>query len=227
MKKLIFLLTAAVLFSLTVSAQTKPRAKTAPKAAPPAKKAAAAELDKGTIEDGQYTNKYFGITFQVPENWQVQEEIVNKIIKDEGAKSVKAKTNAGQKALNQASNRVTVAVTAFKNQFLSNDNASFVLSFEDLRPVPTVKDAVDYLQLLVTTLKQVQLPPEMKYSEIQAEKLGTRQFGFIEINRKEATQRMYVTVKKNYAIFFVFTYNDAADLETMRTMLANGNFALK
>lgn len=226
MKKLTFLLTAAIAFSLTVSAQTKTRAKPAPKPVPKVLPSTA-ELDKGTIEDGQYTNKYFGITFQVPENWQVQEEIINKIIKDQGAKSVKAKTNAGQKALNQASNRVTVAVTAFKNQFLSNDNASFVLSFEDLRPVPTVKDAVDYLQLLVTTLKQVQLPPGMKYSEIQAEKLGTRQFGFIEINRKEATQRMYVTVKKNYAIFFVFTYNDAADLETMRTMLANGNFALK
>lgn len=221
MKKLLFLLITAAAFSLTVSAQTKARPKAVPKVA------AAVELDKGTIEDGQYTNKYFGISFQLPENWDVQEEIVNKIIKDRGAKSLKAKTAAGQKALNQASNRVTVAVTAFKSPLGSDNNASFVLSFEDLRPVPTVKDAVDYLQLMVTTLKQVQLPPGMNYSEIQAEKLGTRQFGFIEINRKEATQRMYVTVKKNYAIFFVFTYNDAADLETMRTMLANGNFALK
>lgn len=224
MKRLIFLLIVAAC-SLTVSAQTKTRPKTAPKAVP--KVAAAGELDKGTVKDGQYTNKYFGIMFPIPENWQVQEEIVNKIIKDQGAKSAKGKTAAAQKALNQATNRVTVAMTVFKNPLGSDENASFVLSFEDLRSIPSVKDAVDYLQLLVTTLKQVQLPPDMKYSEIQAEKLGTRQFGFIEINKKEATQRMYVTVKKNYAIFFVFTYNDAADLEIMRTMLANGNFALK
>ena len=231
MKKLLFFIIAAIAFSLTVSAQTKTRAKTAPKPVPKAlpstAKSAAVELDRGTVEDGQYTNKYFGIKFPIPENWEVQEEIVNKLIKDQGAKSAKGKTAAAQKALDKATNRVTVAMTVFKNPLGSEENASFVLSFEDLRSIPAVKDAVDYLQLLVTTLKQVQLPPGMKYSEIQAEKLGTRQFGFIEINKKEATQRMYVTVKKNYAVFFVFTYNDAADLETMRTMLANGNFALK
>lgn len=224
MKKIILFAIAAVIFSASVSAQTKPKPKAA---AAPKTTTAAVKFEKGTVDGTTFTNKFFGMKFDVPENWQVQEEIVNKIIKDAGTKSVKAKNNPTQKALDQAAARVTVALTALKNPMGSAENASVVLSFENMNSTPVVKDAVDYMDLMVNTFKSVQLPAGMTYSAVQAEKLGARQFAYLDVKRPEVKQRMYVTMKKGYAILFVFTYTDAADLETMRTMLANANFAVK
>jgi len=224
MKKLLTIIIAVFAFSTLVSAQTKTRPKPVPKAVP---KVAPTVFEKGTVENSQYTNKYFGFTFPIPEDWNVQEEIIGKIIKSEGAKSTKAKTAAVQKEFDKAQSRLTVALTVFKNPVGSEENASIVLSLEDVSPVPAVKDAVDYLQLMITTFKQMQLPPDMKYTEVKAEKLGSKQFGYIDVTRANLKQRMYATVKKNYAILFVFSYTNDEDLEIMRTMLANGNFFLK
>jgi hypothetical protein len=38
---------------------------------------------------------------------------------------------------------------------------------------------------------------------------------------------MYVTVRKDRAILFTLSYSEAADLETMRQVLAGGDFSLK
>ncbi|HEY0658166.1 MAG TPA: hypothetical protein VGD05_06815 [Pyrinomonadaceae bacterium] len=210
------------LLGVATPAQSPPK----PVSAKPAPKSIA-PLDLGTIKGNTYTNRFFGFTFSLPETWQIQEQIINKIIKDNAARETKAKNDATQKAFDQAVNRVTVFLTATRDTLGASENASIVCSIEDMRLIPAVKDGVDYLDLAINTYKRIQLPPDFKYSEVKAEKLGKTQFAYIEINKTGINQRMYATFRKGYAIFFVFTFNNKEDLETMRQILAQGNFALK
>jgi hypothetical protein len=224
MKNITRILVFISLIGVSAFAQTKPKPKPVP-----AKAAAkpSAPLDLGEVDGKTYANRFFGFTFSLPETWQIQEQIINKIIKDTGTRETKAKNVVTQKAFEQAMNRVTVLLSAFKNTLGAAENASIVCSLEDMRSVPAVKDGVDYLDLNISTFKRLQLPPDFKYSEVKAEKLGKTQFAYIEITKRVANQRIYATFRKGYAIFFVLTFNNEEDLETMRQILAQGNFALK
>jgi len=224
MKNITRLVIFISLFGVLAFAQTKPKPKPAPPKAAPKP---SAPLDLGKVDGKIYTNRFFGFTFSLPETWQIQEQIINKIIKDTGTRETKAKNAVTQKAFEQAATRVTVLLSAFKNTLGAAENASIICSLEDVRPIPAVKDGVDYLDLNISTLKRVQLPPDFKYSVVKAEKLGKTQFAYLEITKTNANQRIYATFRKGYAIFFVLTFNNEKDLETMRQILAQGNFALK
>jgi hypothetical protein len=74
----------------------------------------------------------------------------------------------------------------------------------------------------------VQLPPDFKYSEtINSEKLGNETFYSLDIQRTGYKQRFYATVRKGYSLFFTLTYITAADLETMKTVIRDSDFAWK
>ena len=73
----------------------------------------------------------------------------------------------------------------------------------------------------------MRLPSDFKYSETQAEALGRKQFGFLDITSKAGTKRLYATVRGRQAILFTLTYTDDADLEAMRRVLSEGNFSLR
>ncbi len=90
-----------------------------------------------------------------------------------------------------------------------------------------VRDAVDYFDLMRSQFKVMKLPPNFTYSETQAEKLGSRQFAYLDVSSDAGKKRMYATVKKRYAILFTVSYKDERDLQTMRQILSAGNFALK
>jgi ribonuclease I len=109
----------------------------------------------------------------------------------------------------------------------TQENAILRISVEDLKALPQIKDAVDYFDLMRETFKAVKLPPDFKYSETQAEKLGRMQFGFLDTSNKTGKKRMYATVRNGYAIMFTLTYKADEDLATMKNVLAQGNFKLK
>ena len=91
-----------------------------------------------------------------------------------------------------------------------------------------IRDGQDYLRLNIQTLKKLQLPPDYKYSEkIELEKFGNETFYYIDIERAAYRQRIYSTYRKGYALFFTLSYVTDEDLETMRSILKNSDFAWK
>jgi hypothetical protein len=107
------------------------------------------------------------------------------------------------------------------------DNAIVRISAEDLAANPQIKDAVDYLDSVRTMYGTMRLPADFKYSETNAEKLDAHQFGYIDTSSKDGKKRLYVTVSKGVAVLFTISYTDAPDLETLRSVLAAGNFKLQ
>ena len=78
-----------------------------------------------------------------------------------------------------------------------------------------------------TQMNMVKMPVGFKYSETQAEKLGANQFGYLDSSQGDLKTRIYVTVRKKFAILFSLDYSADEDLETFRDVLARAKFSIK
>ena len=215
-------------FAFGACAQHKPNtaAPTKPSVVP-AKTAA----DKGTVDGRTYTNPTLGFTVTFPDTWLIPgddfEDEMRKQGFDLGLKAPANLSPAAKAAVNRSLRNVTILMTAYRSMPGTKDNAIARISVEDLSSQTQIKDAVDYCDAVRATYRAMRLPADFKYSETQAEKLGAKQFAFLDTASSAGKKRMYVTVRKDRAMLFKLSYSEAADLETMRQVLAGGDFSLK
>ena len=179
----------------------------------------------------KYTNDDLKFEIMLPEPWLVADTKFNEKISGQGIdltlKAPDGLSKVSQVQVNRALSRVTVLLTAYRPTFATEESALIRVSHEDLTSLPEVRDAVDYFDLMRSQFKVMQLPQSFSYSETQAEKLGPRQFAFIDIASDAGKKRLYATVKNRYAILFTVSYKDERDLQALRQILTEGNFALK
>ena len=108
-------------------------------------------------------------------------------------------SGASKIQLEKALQKVKILVTGYRSIPGSADNAILRVSVEDLRTVPAVKDAVDYFDLMRSQFAVMKLPTDFKYSETQAEKLGAKQFAYVDVSSNAGKKRMYATVRNGHA----------------------------
>jgi hypothetical protein len=191
-------------------------------------------VPKGTITGNTYTNKFLGFTLPLPETWTIATDEFATYMKGKGvdvsAKPPKAADLLSQKKVDANFKRLTILATAYRSLPGTAQNSMIRIAAEDVKGLNTnrpVKDAVDYVDLMRTQLSSVRMPAGYKYSETQAEKLGPNQFAYIDTSDNQGKTRIYVTVRKGYAVLFSLNYVADEDLETFRDILARANFALK
>lgn len=186
------------------------------------------DFDAGEIVGRTYTNDAFNFSVSVPDDWEIADADFAERLKKEGfnlnVEAPKAAKANAQSKLNAATNRVKVLLTAYKASPETNKNAILRVSVEDLRGVPQIKDAVDYFDSMRATYQNIKLPVNFKYSETQAEKLGSMQFGFLDTTNGAAKKRMYATVRNGFALMFTLTYASEEDLAALKKVLADGDF---
>ena len=179
----------------------------------------------------KYTNDELKFEVTLPEPWLIADSEFNKKISEQGIdlalKAPDDLSKVSQVQINRALDRVTILLTAYRPTFASEESALIRVSRENLTPLPEVRDAVDYFDLMRGQFKVMTLPPNFTYSETQAEELGQRQFAYIDVTSDAGKKRLYATVKNRYAILFTVSYKDERDLQTMRQILSAGNFALR
>ncbi|MDM7921451.1 MAG: hypothetical protein QUS14_04045 [Pyrinomonadaceae bacterium] len=222
MMRSIFVVLALAFLAGTASAQVPSRVPA--KAAPaPSPAAAPSENTFSSLENR------FQLTF--PAGWRFVDDAVQTDLRDRGFDlSLKAPENidkVGQIQVERYLERVSVLLTAVKLSAAEKDSPIIRIATEDLTPVPQVRDAVDYFDLMRSQFAVMKLPAGFTYSETQAEQLGKKQFGFIDTANGSSKKRIYATVRGRKAIVFTLTYIDADDLKTFRDILAAGNFAYK
>ena len=228
MKKLFAFLCIALAFS-TADAQRKrarPAATPVPSAVP-----AKPSVDKGTVTGRTYTNTAFRFQVTFPDLWLIPGDDFEAYMKKQGIdltlKAPDSLAPASRSKINRALQQVTVLLTAYRSMPGTTDNAIARISVEDLSTNPQIKDAVDYFDAMRATFASMRLPIDFKYSETQAEKLGSQQFGYLDTSTKDGKKRMYATVRNGFAVMFTLTYKSSGDLKAFRDMLADGNFAVR
>jgi hypothetical protein len=224
MKRTALIIGLLLLFSSFGFAQkrTKPRPRPTP---------AKPSVDMGSVSGRTYTNKTFGFEVTFPDTWLIPDNDFEEYMKKQGFDlSLKAPDSlpvSSKTMINKAIKRVNILLTAYRSMPGSADNAIARISVEDLKINPQIKDAVDYFDAIRAMYKTMKLPPDFKYSETQAEKLGGDQFGFLDVSSKAGKKRMYAMVRNGFAIMFTLSYTQTEDLETFRQVLDQGNFTLK
>ncbi len=220
---------------LIVNAQTKPRraqpsasARTAEPsefpAAVPVKKGAERSETKGPA----YANAEFGFAVTFPATWLIPGEDFEREMKNAGfdlSLSAPPELNGVERVrMDRALQNVKILATAYRSMPGSADNAIVRISAEDLLTNPQINDAVDYFDAMRSQFAAMKLPPEFKYSETGAEKLGKHQFGYLDTSGQAGKKRLYATVRKGHAILFTITYTKDEDLQVLRKVLAEGKF---
>jgi hypothetical protein len=179
----------------------------------------------------KYVNEDLKFEITMPDPWLVADAKFNEKINEQGIdltpKAPDGLSKVSQVQINRALGRVTILLTAYRPTFGAEESALIRVSREDLTALPEVRDAVDYFDLMRSQFKVMRLPQNFTYSETQAEKLGQRQFAFIDTASDAGKKRLYATVKNRYAILFTVSYKDERDLQTLRQVLSAGNFGLK
>jgi len=230
MRKFFAIFLTIIFVSMVSFGQRRPVRKTAP-AKPPSVVPIKGIVDKGSISGRTYTNKNLNFSITFPDTWLVPDSDFEDYMKKQGFDlSLKAPDNLGmgEKArINQSLKRVEVLVTAYRSMPGSTDNAIMRVSAEDLKTNPQIKDAVDYIDAMRVMFRTMKLTPDLKYSETEAEKLGSHQFAFIDVSSNAGKKRLYATVRNGFAILFTLSYRDDNDLQAMRQILTDGNFRLK
>ena len=215
------------LFSTICLAQTKPRPRPTPVIVPAAKPA----VDPGTVSGRTYSNLTFNFEVTLPDSWLIPGDDFEAVMKkqgfDLGLKAPDSLPLSSRTRVDRAIKRVHILCTAYRSMPGAADNAIVRISVENLGANPQIKDAVDYFDAIRAAYAAMKLPANFKYSETQAEKLGAKQFAFIDTSTAAGKKRMYATVRKGFAIMFTISYTKADDLKTLRETLELGNFALK
>lgn len=187
-------------------------------------------IDKGSLNGHTYTNKTLNFSFTFPETWLVQNDnFEDEMKKEQFQLSLAAPDSQAQAArarMNKSMRDVQVLLTAYHSTPGSNETAILRVSAEDLKANPQIKDAVDYFDAIRALYTAMKLPADVKYSDTNAEKLGSHQYAFLDIASSGGKKRMYATVRKGFAIMFTIAYTSDGDLLTVRQILTEANFKL-
>ncbi len=212
----------------------KPAPKPTPTKTPAAVpvKSSVAETDEfGRIEGQKYTNSVHGFQITFPDNWSVNDREFEAIVKPYGIDlSMVVPENfggPGKVQMQRKFENVKVLLYAHHSISVANAGALVRLAVEDVRLNPVIKDAVDYFDLMRSQFALMKAPADFKYSETQAEKLGAKQFAFLDTSSKNGKKRLYATLRRGHVILFTMSYTKPEDLATMRQILAGGDFALQ
>jgi hypothetical protein len=185
----------------------------------------------GAVSGKTYTNSVYGFQITFPDTWLIPGSDFEDYMRSQGydisLKTPDNVTGASKIQLDRSLEKVKVLVTAYRSLPGSADNSILRVAIEDLTMTPQVKDAVDYFDLMRSQFAVMKLPADFKYSETQAEKLGAKQFAYLDTTSNSGKKRMYATVRNGYAILFTLSYTKPDDLATMRQVLAGGDFRIQ
>ncbi len=241
MKKFVLILSILASTSIFATAQTKPAAtpakippgvpiKPGTTFSPAAVTTQKNAVDPGKVEGKTYTNTTFGFQVVFPETWLIPGDDFDEYMRDKGydlSVRVKATDPQAKASVKRFEKQVTLLLTAYRSMPGTPNNGVVLISVEDLTDSPKVKDAVDYFDAMRGQFSAMKLPVDFKYSEVGAEKLGARQFAYLETSSNAGKKRMYATVRGRHAIMFTLSYSANDDLNTLRRILEEGNFSVK
>jgi len=229
MKKVLHILIVTLSVCAVYRAQTGPVPRANP-SKPPSVVPIKEIVDKGSVSRHKYTNQKLNFSIVFPDAWEIKSDDFDDDMLKQGVDlRLKAPDNlkvADQAKVNQSLRRVEVLITASRARFDSFENAILRISAEDLKPNPQIKDAVDYFDAMRASYQAMKLPTDFTYSETGAEKLGAHQFAYLDISSNAGKKRMYATVSNGFAVLFTLSYSSDDDLQSMRQILATGNFKL-
>jgi hypothetical protein len=171
-------------------------------------------LDLGELDGTDYVNNSFRLSLSIPREWVVATAQRRTEFDEQLKKMVKA---PDQKQLDRVQDSIERSKTLLRITKLPEgqpNNAQFALIAERLAS-PSMKTGLDVIEAMRQTMKGSNFTVEF-LGEVRTETLGTAEFGVADVKVTSSygnyRQRIYTTVRGEYALELFFTYLNDADL---------------
>jgi hypothetical protein len=218
---IIFLFVVAAFATGGAFAQ-KTKLKPKPKATP----ATQTKIELGELSGNSYTNDFFGLKFEFPYGWLVGDNVLEKQLTQIAQAQIQTRSAQRQKAVKQAIDRVTPLLGGYKKLPGYPENASLRVMVEDLSSLPSITNGKTYLAQMLDTLKLTKMPADFKYSDAKSETIDNVALDYVETSTGGGKKRVYVTVRKKFAVLVAIDYYEDADFEALHKVLDRSRFGL-
>ncbi|WP_407309841.1 cell wall-binding repeat-containing protein [Desulfosporosinus sp. SB140] len=177
-------------------------------------------LDFGSINGQTYTNKYFGITITIPENWLVadNEKLTQKISTN---KNVNVSNSQDASSYNEV-------YLLFTNKYaLGKENNQLFQMVAD-KIDSSIKNSDDYLNKAKKDLDSSAF--KFVYpKDVYTENIGGVDFKVLEValkinDSKVVYQKLYATVQKGYGLAICLTYDSNDDITDLNQIVQSIKF---
>ncbi|RXZ80504.1 hypothetical protein EBB07_18295 [Paenibacillaceae bacterium] len=183
-------------------------------------------VDLGTVANGTYTNEYFGMSVNIPQEWIVQDdETVNELAdlgKDLATDGDEKKKKQYDYSQLQTLNLLMISQFPLDEAVL---NPSLIVNAEKVSKLQGIKTGEDYLNSAKKLLEQMG-PYEFK--DIKKETLGGKEFYLLEasIDNGETLveQKYYSSIIKGYSFNMISTSMDEASAQEISKVLGSASF---
>jgi hypothetical protein len=183
------------------------------------------EVTLGEMESNTYTNDFFGLQIDKPENWislsQEELEEVNQTGKD----TIGEFNEEVAQNLDLASER-NLNLFAFWEYPLTHSgdfNSSIGCAAENLTlaGILKVKTGADYLEIVRDTIEETGMPYE--FGQLSSEKIDGKKIDVLPMTLTmqgvKVYQKYYARIIKGYAICFYTTYVTDSQLEALQSIV--------
>ncbi len=189
------------------------------------KKKASDEITFGSMNGSVYSNEYFGLTIEFPEDWAVAEKETLKQVTDMGTDFL-AGDDKNLKAIVKASELQTVNLFMVSQHPLGSPvpfNPNVTAVAERIRHMPGIKSGKDYLYHARKLMESSALDASFT-EEVRNEQIGGYSFDIMtaEMNMSGASikQQYYATVLKGYVLGVIISYSNDQDQAALKEILA-------
>jgi len=168
-------------------------------------------FDLGVVDDGVYTNNYFGMKVKFNPDWAVQDQESMNDLAKLGAAKVSGNSDLSEAQLEASMVNTAYLLTVFEHEPGSavDFNPSFMVIAENIKNYPGIKTGSDYLFHARKLLIQSNLGYDI------SEEVTTRNVGGIDFDVLTATreimdltivQEYLSTISKNFSLNMIMTY---------------------
>lgn len=189
----------------------------------PADEPVDALVDKGTVANGVYTNKYFNFSIKLNENWHVADEQTQSQLEEAGSEVVEQSNKKLAKQLKASEintmNLLTVSAEELGQQA---PTGTLIIAIERLPPSSGVDMGKEYLTLTKDILEESGLPYAIdeKFEKLKAgnttfDVMNSRLTGSVPVVR----QKNMAIVDKEFALVLVATYASDERWQQIEKML--------
>jgi hypothetical protein len=229
MKNIAFKMLAPAILLLLLCVYTAGQTATSPQEPPIP--APSLPVASGTITDSTYKNDYFGMRLMIPAGWTIYDAQGRRVLIEQGRqqftnneKSVQDQLDAG---ISRTVNLLTISKPAEDGSGI--ENAIFVCGAEFVPRTASSATATshDYLAEVKRLLGLTKIPYKLE-DPVRSEKINGIDFAVLIVSsespRGKVRQKYYAIMKKGYAIYFISTYINEADLAVMDKLMNSIKF---
>ena len=192
-------------------------------------KMATDKIGLGTLDNGIYRNKYFGMRVVLPDDWYPLDDEGKKKLMEMGRKMVASQDKMLGAALDASKLDTLNLLAVYKHPpgapVSFNPNLSCVA--EKVSDFPGIKTGRDYLFHVRRGMQASGVPYSMG-GDIYSENIGGVSFYVQDMSVPAGTwlvqQKYYAAIMKGYALGFVLTYTNRWEYGDLKGILATVNF---